>query len=99
MHIYEFSGLGQQFESYVRQYPDAILLASGRKELALLYYYSGPKALASWNPSGKVDHHFDIHSSFDPDNRGNNTAAYRDDSLFSRLNPKAGRIPTLYCKV
>jgi 4-amino-4-deoxy-L-arabinose transferase-like glycosyltransferase len=54
--------LGTQFEDRLRQFPEAAVLAASRKELALLYYYARPSALASWNPDGGIRHHFDLGS-------------------------------------
>ncbi|HIO92677.1 MAG TPA: phospholipid carrier-dependent glycosyltransferase [Leucothrix mucor] len=55
--------IGQQFSAIKQEYPDAIILGEGdRTILAHLLYQSRPVRVATWNPSGKIRHHFDLHN-------------------------------------
>lgn len=55
--------LGEQFKAIKEQYPDAILLGeSERTILAHLLYQARPIEVATWNPTGYIRHHFDLHN-------------------------------------
>lgn len=58
--------IGRQFSVIKKEYPNAILLGTGgRTILAHLLYQSRPLAVATWNPAGKIRHHFDLYNNLD----------------------------------
>lgn len=58
--------IGKQFSKIRADYPDAIMLGEGRRTiLAHLLYQSRPLQVATWNPKGKIRHHFDLHNDLD----------------------------------
>jgi len=58
--------LGQQFSKIHEKYPDSILLGAGdRTILAHLAYQARPLKVSTWNDTGRIRHHYDIHNRLD----------------------------------
>jgi len=58
--------IGKQFSAIKKDYPDAVLLGTGgRTILAHLLYQARPLQVATWNPIGKIRHHFDLHNNLE----------------------------------
>jgi len=54
--------LGEQVRDWSGRYPDARLLGDERGLLSYLSYYGvdAPREVVSWNPSGRINSHFDL---------------------------------------
>ena len=58
-----WSDLGQQFSAIKEQYPDAVLLGDkDRTIISQLVYQARPIKVSTWNASGPIRHHYDIHN-------------------------------------
>lgn len=75
--------LGQGTATLLAAYPDATLLTDAREIHAELLYYARPKGLKAikWNPSGKIQDHYDLTSDIRHSEGGNFIFVTRRDVI------------------
>lgn len=55
--------LGKQYAEIKKKYPEAWLMGSGdRTILSHLAYQARPQQITTWNPVGRIRHHYDLHN-------------------------------------